>query len=328
MGRAQGVALLVAVLVQGSAAGYCSPANVTACQQVATTAQQACELLPDTPQKKVTCCMGPANLETCLVNFAVGCTPPVVTAIKTQLDGFRQYLSTTLGFECSQGMGTPTTTVNLLFGASGSDSGPRSGLSSSPSGSMWWQWIIIVLLLCCCLAGAGVGGMTVMGNMKRKRGKKSGRSYDDEATAPLPIDAEQEMPQQSEYQQEMMQAPLVPDAPTEVAAATTNAEAQPLLFGDAPVLLSGPTASTVVTGGYPSSYSYGQVAAPQYTSQYTTGYYQGAQPVAGSYYQAATPTYTYGTQPLAAQQYYTTGATVAPVYATTAYANTVEAPEA
>lgn len=315
MGRAQGVALLVALLVQGSAA-VCSPAAVTACQQVATTAQQACELLPDTPQKKVTCCMGPANLETCLVNFAAGCTPEVVTGIKTQLDGFRQYLSTSLGFECSEGMGTPTTTVNLLFGASGSDSGPRSGLSSSPSGSMWWQWIIIVLLLCCCLGGAGVGGMTVMGNMKKKRGKKGGRSYDDEADAPLPIDGEQDMPQQ-EYQQEMMQAPPVQDAP---------AEAQPLLFGD-PVqptgLVSGPTASTIVTGGYPQTYSYGQVAVPQYTSQYSSGYYQGGQPVAGSYYQAAAPTYS--AQPLAAQQYYT-GGTQAPVYATTAYANTVQAP--
>jgi len=166
--------------------------------------------------------------------------------------------------------------------------------------------------------------MTVMGNMKKKRGKKSGRSYDDEANAPLPIDGEQDMPQQ-EYQQEMMQAPLVQDAPAEEPRAMTNAEAEPLLFGDAPGLLSGPTASTIVTGGYPQSYSYGQVAVPQYTSQYSSGYYQGGQPVAGSYYQAAAPTYTYNTQPLAAQQYYT-GGTQAPVYATTAYANTVQAP--
>lgn len=165
--------------------------------------------------------------------------------------------------------------------------------------------------------------MTVMGNMKKKRGKKSGRSYDDEADAPLPIDGEQDMPQQ-EYQQEMMQAPLVQDAPAGEPRAMTNAEAEPLLFGDLvqPTgLLSGPTASTIVTGGYPQSYSYAQ-AVPQYTSQYSSGYYQGGQPVAGSYYQAAAPIYT---QPLAAQQYYT-GGTQAPVYATTAYANTVQAP--
>lgn len=161
--------------------------------------------------------------------------------------------------------------------------------------------------------------MTVMGNMKKKRGKKGGRSYDDEATGPLPVDEE---PQQ-EYQQEMMQAPLVQDSQfVEQEPPRLNAEVQPLLFGDMPGLLPGPTASTIVTGGYPQSYSYGQVAAPQMASQYSAGYYQGGQPVSGSYYQGAAPAYNLGTQPMAAQQYYT-GATQAPVYATTAYAQNV-----
>lgn len=314
MGRARDVVLLLAVIVQGTAA--CVPVNVTACQLAAQTARATCQLAPE----KVSCCMGPANLETCMLVYAMGCEPALVSAVKLQLDQYRQFLSTDLGFECSEGMGTPTTTVNLLFGASGSESGPRSALSSSPSGSMLWQWIIIGIFFCICLGGAGAGGVAMMGNMKKKgRGKKGGRAFDEEASAPLPLESEGEMPQQ-EFQQEMMQAPLVEETPfiVEEPPPMMNAEVEPLLFGDMPGLLPGPTASTIVTGGYPQSYSYGQVGVPQMASQYSAGYYQGGQPVAGSYYQAAAPAYNFAQPALGTQQYYAGGG--APVYATTAYA--------
>jgi len=267
--------LLLAAVLQGSAA--CDVPNMTACSQASAAEEGQCRLSGD----KKECCLGVAQLEGCILSFGAGCAGPAVTAVKNQVEVWREYLTATLGIECQEGLGTPTTTVQLMSGDSGSASGSgRSALSGSSSGLMIWQWVLFVLFFCCCLGGGGGGAYMAMGKGK-KRGKAKGggsRAYDDEMPTPVPV--EQEMPPMAtDPQLDMSQVPMLAEQQSDLPPLEEIVqvpEVEPLLFGPTPGLLPGPTASTIVGGGSYSQYSY-PMAVPQTQSNYTQGFYQPAQ---------------------------------------------------
>jgi len=197
---APAISAKLAVIAPVVAAGAgCNLAVVTACVQAGNLSLTQCKVIKDNAIAKTQCCSGAALLESCIVTSGSDCGSPeaaAVTAALAQDKAYRDYLTSTKGFECSKSVSTaqPTTTTVPLMSSGGTslDSGSgRSAISGSAKGSMMWQWVLLVLCFCCCLAGIGGGGAyAAMSGKKKSNTKKRGRDFDDEQPPP----SEQQMP--------------------------------------------------------------------------------------------------------------------------------------